>query len=67
MISSISERGTDSTIAPSENQRFFLTNVSWLFDTRMDDINERSPHIFLCTKVYGTITSGFKGTPYLRR
>ena len=30
---------TDSTIAPLENHRFPLTTVSWLLDTRKDDIN----------------------------
>ena len=36
---------------PRQNQRFSETNVSWLLDTRMDDINKRSPHAFLvCAK-----------------
>ena len=27
---------TDSTIAPPQNQRLSITNVSWLLDTRKD-------------------------------
>ena len=46
------QHGTDSTIAPPKKQRFSLTNVSWLLDTKKDTVveKERCPHIFLCAK-----------------
>ena len=45
----IVELTTDSTIAPPQNQRFSLTNVSWLLDTRKDAMKRISACItFVC-------------------
>ena len=44
------EFGTDSTIAPPKNQRFSLTNVSWLLDTRKDDMKNTIFMYFLVCK-----------------
>ena len=41
---------TDSTIAPPQNQRFSLTNVSWLLDTRKDDMKNTIFIYFLVCK-----------------
>ena len=41
---------TDSTIAPPRNQRFALTNVSRLLNTRKDVMKKLSPSIFLIAK-----------------
>ena len=41
---------TDSTIAPTPNQRFSLTNVSWLLDTRKGTIERKVSILFLACK-----------------
>ena len=41
---------TDSTIAPPQNQRYSLTNVSWLLDTRKDKIETKESIYFLVCK-----------------
>ena len=42
--------GTDFTTAPPENQRFSLTDVSWLLDTRKDTIENKVSMYFLSCK-----------------
>ena len=52
---------TDSSIAPLQNQRFSLTDVSCLLDTRNGYYNiERKVSIYflVCKKVYRSTTSG---------
>ena len=45
------KRKTDSAIAPPpKNQRFCLTNVSWLLDTRKDTVEAEVPIHFLVCK-----------------
>ena len=43
---------TDSAIlAPPQNQRFSLTNVSWLLDTgKRTLLKEKYPYIFSCVQ-----------------
>ena len=41
---------TDSTIAPRPNQRFSLTNVSWLLDTKKEIIENKVSIYFLVCK-----------------
>ena len=41
---------TDSTIAPPEYQRFSLSNVSWLLDTRKDTIEKQVSTYFVVCK-----------------
>ena len=60
-------RNTESTIAPPPNQRFSLTNVLWLLDTRKDARKIISSCIFLFPKDYQTMTSGWQGAPYFSR
>ena len=50
---------TDSTIAPPQNRRFSLTNVSWLLDTRKDALKRVSAYIILFAEDYRTMTSGW--------
>ena len=60
-------RATDSAIPPPRNQRYSLTNVSWLLDTRKDTIEAKVSIRFLVSKAYRSTTSGCRGTSYLRR
>ena len=48
--SSIAERETDATIAYPPNQRFLLTKVSRLLDTRQDTLDGKVPTCFLVCK-----------------
>ena len=48
----------DPTIAPPQNQRFSLTNVSWLLDTRKGANKKLSPNVLLFAKDYRTMASG---------
>ena len=58
----------DSTIAIRPNQRFPLTNVSWLLNTRKGAISKIVSILFnLFAKDYRTIMSERHGTPYFRR
>ena len=41
---------TDSTIPLPQNQRFYVTNVSWLLGTRKDALTKTSSRIFLFAK-----------------
>ena len=52
---------TDSTIAPPRNQRFSLTNVPWLLDTREDAMKKTSSINFLCSE--RNIEELFYGSP----
>ena len=54
--------------SPPQNQRFFLTNVSRLVDTRKDATIKLSPYYaFLFAEGYREMTSGRQGAAYLRR
>ena len=56
----------DSTIPPPLNQRFYLSKVSWLLDTKKD-ARKIYLHALSCvpgTKGYRTMTSGWQGAPY---
>ena len=58
----------DSTIAPPKIRRFSSTNVSWLLDTRKDTIENKVSIYFVVRKGLSIdMTSGCRGTPYLRR
>ena len=61
---------TDSTIALPKKRRFFLTNVSWLLDTRKGAMKKSSSNIFMIAKVYRiyrTMTPGRQWARYFRR
>ena len=71
-VSTLGRNGlTDSTIAPSQNQRFSFANVSSsrLLDTRKDTIENKGSIYFLVLqrKTYRSMASGCPGTPCFRR
>ena len=58
---------TDSTIAPPPNQRFSLTNVLLLLETRKVAMKRTSSHIFLFAKGYRPMMWGWQGALYFGR
>ena len=52
--------------SPPPNQRFSLTNVSWLLNTRKNGTKTISLQKFLFANDYQTITSRWHGAPYSR-
>ena len=55
------------TIAPPSKQRFAVTNVSWLLDTKEVAIKSRSLYIFLFARDYRSMTSWWQGASQFRR
>ena len=56
-INTVVDRFYDSL--PPPNQRYCLTNVLWLLDTRKDTLLEKKyPYVFWSAKVYRSMTSG---------
>ena len=58
---------TDFTIAPSQNQRFSLTNDSWLPDTTKDATKNTIFTYLRVAKDCRTMTSRGHGAPFFRR
>ena len=60
---------TDSTLAPTPNQRFSLPNLSWLVDREEGAMENSSSHIFLFAKkgLSNDYVGTERGTPYFRR
>ena len=61
-------RVTDSAIGPPpQNQRFSLSNVSWLLDKDKIENKVSTYFPFLCANGYRSMASGCRGTPCFGR
>ena len=58
---------TDSTIAPPKISDFLQRTFHGCSTQRRIQLKTTHPYIFLCAEAYRSMTSGCRGTPYLRR